>query len=313
MTSGTQVFVSGGIRLVEHGHLSIMPKLLFYNHKNLLNFRIGADFNYAIYQRYNRKPRNTNSINFAVNFQIDKGTQFALQYLQPKYIVGMAYHIDSNFRTENNVYNNAVEVMILVRNPIAPKYRRRGKINGLKRIKQPKQKKRKESPKENDLEKPLLAESNVEVNETPPKAEPSDSTKIADPILTEEDKPMQIELDKWRSSVGLGPENQLNFEFNSTEVSQDSYNTLVQLAELLQEYESATLIITGYTDDIGSAKINHAFSVRRAQAVQEILVDFGVPRERIIIQGKGEEDPIAENKTSEGRQKNRRVDFVIIE
>jgi outer membrane protein OmpA-like peptidoglycan-associated protein len=38
-----------------------------------------------------------------------------------------------------------------------------------------------------------------------------------------------------------------------------------------------------------------------------------VPRDRIIIQGRGKEDPIAENKTSEGRQKNRRVDFVIIE
>ena len=152
------------------------------------------------------------------------------------------------------------------------------------------------------------------LEQTPVLVEPNDSSSVADEKPgVEENSTMQSELDQWRTSVGLGNENQLNFEFNSTEVSEDSYNTIVWLVELLKAHENATIILVGHTDDIGSDHSNHRFSVQRAKAVQDILVDLGTPKNKIIIQGKGEAEPIAENNTSDGRGQNRRVEFIIIE
>jgi OOP family OmpA-OmpF porin len=69
------------------------------------------------------------------------------------------------------------------------------------------------------------------------------------------------------------------------------------------------VIATGHTDSIGSDAYNQKLSERRAAAVKDYLVSKGIPASKITTIGKGESQPVATNKTAEGRQKNRRVDI----
>jgi len=69
--------------------------------------------------------------------------------------------------------------------------------------------------------------------------------------------------------------------------------------------------IQGHTDDVGDDAENKTLSQERADAVSEYLKGKGIPAERLTSKGYGEEMPIADNKTRSGRDKNRRVDFVL--
>jgi OOP family OmpA-OmpF porin len=71
------------------------------------------------------------------------------------------------------------------------------------------------------------------------------------------------------------------------------------------------LSVAGYTDYVGTEEYNQTLSVKRANSVKAYLLTQHVPASSITIIGYGEKDPIATNNTSEGRQKNRRVEFQI--
>ena len=70
-----------------------------------------------------------------------------------------------------------------------------------------------------------------------------------------------------------------------------------------------TRVISGHTDSIGTDAYNQKLSERRAAAVKDYLVSKGIASSKITTIGKGETQPVATNKTKEGRQKNRRVDI----
>ena len=102
----------------------------------------------------------------------------------------------------------------------------------------------------------------------------------------------------------------IEFEFASERLTRDSYPLLDQIALSLRDTHSKIKMnVAGYTDYIGTKEYNLKLSVRRANSVKIYLMRKHVPASRIIITGYGEEDPIAPNETSEGRQKNRRVEF----
>ena len=72
------------------------------------------------------------------------------------------------------------------------------------------------------------------------------------------------------------------------------------------------VIAIGHTDSIGADAYNQKLSVRRAESVKAYLVSKGVEPNRIYTEGKGEKQPVASNKTKDGRQKNRRVEIEVI-
>ena len=76
----------------------------------------------------------------------------------------------------------------------------------------------------------------------------------------------------------------------------------------MQKNTQYNVTLVGYTDDVGSAKNNQKLSLKRAKAVKADLVQRGVDTSRVNAEGKGEADPIADNKTAEGRAKNRRIE-----
>ncbi len=73
-----------------------------------------------------------------------------------------------------------------------------------------------------------------------------------------------------------------------------------------------TIIVVGHTDSVGSDASNQKLSIRRAEAVKAYLVTKGIEKNRVYTEGKGEKVPVADNKTSEGRAKNRRVEIEVV-
>lgn len=105
----------------------------------------------------------------------------------------------------------------------------------------------------------------------------------------------------------------VQFAFDSAEILAESKPNLDSLGTALRSPELATyqIRIEGHTDSIGRPEYNQHLSSRRAESVKQYLVEQGgVTPERLAIMGRGEGEHIADNKTSTGRQKNRRVEFV---
>lgn len=104
----------------------------------------------------------------------------------------------------------------------------------------------------------------------------------------------------------------LNFDTDKDIIRAESFPSLDKLAELLKKETSWKLKVEGHTDNTGSSTHNLDLSKRRAAATKKYLVNKGVAEEVIKTEGYGENKPIGDNKTVEGRQKNRRVVFTII-
>jgi outer membrane protein OmpA-like peptidoglycan-associated protein len=100
---------------------------------------------------------------------------------------------------------------------------------------------------------------------------------------------------------------QLNFSFNSAELSSEDKVTLDRVATRLQELKFVGGEAGGYTDNTGDEAYNLDLSKRRAQAAMDYLATKGVASNRVTVAGYGEANPVADNATPEGRALNRRV------
>jgi OOP family OmpA-OmpF porin len=98
------------------------------------------------------------------------------------------------------------------------------------------------------------------------------------------------------------------FDFDKSVVKPNGKRELDQAAAKMSGVDVEMVIATGHTDSIGTEAYNQKLSERRANAVKSYLVSKGVPASKITTLGKGETQPVATNKTKEGRANNRRVD-----
>ncbi len=103
--------------------------------------------------------------------------------------------------------------------------------------------------------------------------------------------------------------NAIHFAFKSADLDETSAPVLEQITVLLKQHPGLTLVIEAHTDDVGSNTYNLDLSQLRAQSVVKHLVAHGVDEERLKPIGHGKNQPIATNKTEEGRGQNRRVEF----
>lgn len=104
----------------------------------------------------------------------------------------------------------------------------------------------------------------------------------------------------------------ITFETDSYNLRPDFYPVLNSVAIVLAKYADTTMRLTGHTDSTGSKAYNQTLSERRAQSVADYLVTQQVARNRMLVQGMGFEQPIADNATPEGRAANRRVELYIL-
>jgi outer membrane protein OmpA-like peptidoglycan-associated protein len=106
--------------------------------------------------------------------------------------------------------------------------------------------------------------------------------------------------------------NNLFFDFGKATLRKESFSELGRLADVLRRNPNMAVEIAGHTDSVGTAERNQELSQQRANAVAMYLKGKGIGNERVTVAGYGATKPLAPNETEEGRQRNRRVEFVIL-
>ena len=108
-------------------------------------------------------------------------------------------------------------------------------------------------------------------------------------------------------------ERALNFDFDKSNVKPQYFELLNNLKEFIEQ-NNYEVTIVGHTDSVGSNQYNFGLSRRRAESVKAKLLEFGLAENKIVgIEAMGEEQPVATNETKEGRAKNRRVEFKLVQ
>jgi OOP family OmpA-OmpF porin len=102
------------------------------------------------------------------------------------------------------------------------------------------------------------------------------------------------------------------FDFDKAVLKPEGKAKLDDLASKVKAINLEVIIAVGHTDSVGSDAYNQKLSVRRAEAVKAYLVTKGIEKNRVYTEGKGEKQPVADNKTTEGRAKNRRVEIEVV-
>lgn len=102
------------------------------------------------------------------------------------------------------------------------------------------------------------------------------------------------------------------FDFDKSVLKPEGKAKLDDLADKVKGLNLEVIIAVGHTDSRGTDAYNQKLSVRRAEAVKAYLTDKGIEANRIYTEGKGESQPVADNKSDEGRAKNRRVEIEVV-
>jgi OmpA-OmpF porin, OOP family len=102
------------------------------------------------------------------------------------------------------------------------------------------------------------------------------------------------------------------FDFDKSVLKPEGKAKLDDLVSKMGGINLEVIIAVGHTDSVGSDAYNQKLSVRRSEAVKAYLVTKGVEKNRVYTEGKGEKQPVADNKTAEGRAKNRRVEIEVV-
>lgn len=102
------------------------------------------------------------------------------------------------------------------------------------------------------------------------------------------------------------------FDFDKAVLKADGKAKIDDLVSKLQGVNLEVIIAVGHTDSVGSDAYNQKLSIRRAEAVKAYLVSKGIETNRVYTEGKGEKQPVAGNKTSADRAKNRRVEIEVV-
>ncbi len=102
------------------------------------------------------------------------------------------------------------------------------------------------------------------------------------------------------------------FDFDKSVLKPEGKAKLDDLVGKVKDINLEVIIAVGHTDAVGSDAYNQKLSVRRSEAVKAYLVSKGIEKNRVYTEGKGEKQPVADNKTAEGRSKNRRVEIEVV-
>ena len=126
------------------------------------------------------------------------------------------------------------------------------------------------------------------------------------------DTPKGIKIDRFGCPIPIKEKVSITlhveFDFDKDAVRSEYHSKIEEVANFLKAYPGKDAVLEGHTDSIGSDAYNLDLSKRRAESVKTVLVEtFGIDAARISTEGFGESQPLATNKTAEGRQENRRV------
>ncbi len=138
--------------------------------------------------------------------------------------------------------------------------------------------------------------------------------------LSKEVEKGQLQVRQYQNMLAVDLAEQIFFDSGRATLKPGGKEVLKKVGEALKGYETKVIRVVGYTDNVPVAKSlqdkfpsNWELSVARATTVVRFLQEVGVPPERMVASGRGEYSPVATNDTPEGRQKNRRIEIMLID
>jgi OmpA-OmpF porin, OOP family len=137
-----------------------------------------------------------------------------------------------------------------------------------------------------------------------PSPAPAPAPIVAAPIPTAVALPARA-----RQAITLGAD--ASFDTGKADLKSEGQAKLDQLVAKLREVSFDSITVTGHTDNVGGDAANQKLSLRRANAVKQYLASHGIDAQKVKTSGRGKTSPVANNKTAQGRAKNRRVEVVI--
>jgi len=130
----------------------------------------------------------------------------------------------------------------------------------------------------------------------------------------------QLQVRQYQNMLSVDVAEKIFFDSGRAVLKESGKVVLKKVGEALKSYQNKVIRVVGYTDNVPISKsiqniypTNWELSVARATNVVRYLQDVGIPPERMVASGRGEYAPIAPNDTPEGRQKNRRIEIMLID
>jgi outer membrane protein OmpA-like peptidoglycan-associated protein len=120
-----------------------------------------------------------------------------------------------------------------------------------------------------------------------------------------------VTIQRVEEGIAVSFDSGILFDVNSSNLKTEGYSNLQKLANILKRDNETILMIVGHTDSTGDEAYNMSLSQRRAQSAKTYLESQGLPSSRLQTTGRGELEPIGDNSTDVGRQKNRRIEVAI--
>ncbi len=147
----------------------------------------------------------------------------------------------------------------------------------------------------------------------PPAPKDSDQDGVLDPDDACPGTPIGLKVDARGCAIKEAKIvlHDINFEFDSARLTAAAKLALDKVTDGLRGQPTMSLLIDGHTDSVGKVAYNLKLSTRRAASVKAYMVEAGIAASRLASAGKGESQPIASNKTMDGRAENRRVEFKV--
>jgi chemotaxis protein MotB len=135
--------------------------------------------------------------------------------------------------------------------------------------------------------------------------------------LAKEVEKGQLKVRQYQNMLSVDLAEQIFFDSGSASLKTEGRDVLKKVGEALKGYENKIIRVVGHTDNVPVSKSTFAsnwdLSVARATSVVRFLQEVGIPPERMIAAGRGEYDPVVPNDTPEGRQKNRRIEIMLLD
>lgn len=309
--SSTLIF-TGGIRVYENKKIAVLPEILFTRSASNNVFNIGTTTSYILQPLSAAYPAR---IDILMKYVVGSSGILGIQLHRENFSIGCSYDFPVISRNPGN--HNALEVALQIRKLVHPRFRR--KTNS--RIKSPQAKK--QTAKRPTSKAPVVKSqpgnrskpghksqpvSDSVMNSKKPKADlktrlqhKQDSVKMIAQAGKIQHEPLVVE----RITLHF------HFEFNSSDLDEESMEYLNDLSIALSENQHLRIRLTGHTDNVGSAKFNQRLSLFRANSIKDYLVAKGIEPSRITTEGRGMTEPLNGNKTEAQMAKNRRVDLVI--
>ena len=159
---------------------------------------------------------------------------------------------------------------------------------------------------------------------TPATAHPDCDGALKRPVqVAEVSKPSQVDVTKPTATIAQAAatpppiiktsySTDTLFDFDKSVIKPEGRKALDGLVDRLRNINVEVVIAVGHTDSIGSDAYNNKLGLRRAESVKAYLISRGLEKNRVYTESKGERQPVADNKTREGRARNRRVEIEVI-